>query len=111
MRIREGDEWKTGFNTPSGHYEYLVMPFGLINAQAVLQALVNHVLREFLNRFVFVYLDDILTLSPDKETYRHHVQQVLKAEKCVFHVPSVSFPGRLAHPCKSQKGATIPGVC
>uniref|UniRef100_A0A672ZBY5 ribonuclease H n=1 Tax=Sphaeramia orbicularis TaxID=375764 RepID=A0A672ZBY5_9TELE len=60
VRIREGDEWKTGFNTPSGHFEYLVMPFGLANAPAVFQGMVNNVLRDFLNRFVYVYLDDIL---------------------------------------------------
>jgi len=60
VRIREGDEWKTAFNTPSGHYEYLVMPFGLTNASAVFQALVNDVLRDMLNEFLFVYLDDIL---------------------------------------------------
>lgn len=53
VRIREGDEWKTAFNTPSGHYEYLVMPFGLTNAPAVFQALVNDVLRDMLNTFVF----------------------------------------------------------
>lgn len=52
VRIREGDEWKTGFNAPSGHYEYLVMPFGLTNAPAVFQALINDVLREFLNQCV-----------------------------------------------------------
>lgn len=52
VRIREGDEWKTGFNTPSGHYEYLVMPFGLTNTPAVFQAMINDVLREFLNQFV-----------------------------------------------------------
>ncbi|KAI3369028.1 hypothetical protein L3Q82_025432 [Scortum barcoo] len=56
VRIREGDEWKTAFNTPLGHFEYLVMPFGLTNAPAVFQALINDVLRDFLNRFVFVYL-------------------------------------------------------
>lgn len=44
VRIREGDEWKTAFNTPMGHFEYLVMPFSLTNAPAVFQALVNDVL-------------------------------------------------------------------
>lgn len=50
------------FNTPLGHFEYLGMPFGLTNAPAIFQRLVNDVLLDFLNRFVFVYLDDILTL-------------------------------------------------
>ncbi len=63
VRIREGDEWKTAFNTPTGHFEYLVMPFGLSNSSAVFQALVNDVLRDMVDRFVFVYLDDILTIS------------------------------------------------
>lgn len=49
VRIRE-DEWKTAFNTPLGHFEYLVMPFGLTNAPAVFQAMVNDVLRDFVNR-------------------------------------------------------------
>ena len=79
VRIREGDEWKTGFNTPSGHYEHLVMPFGLTNAPAVFQALINDVLREFLNQFVFVYLDDILTFSPDQDS---HIGHVLLKKKC-----------------------------
>lgn len=64
VRIREGDEWKTAFNTHLGHFKYLVMPFGLTNAPAVFQALVNNVLRDFINRFVFVYLDDILFKIP-----------------------------------------------
>lgn len=60
VHIREGDEWKTAFNTATGHYEYHVMPFGLTNIPAVFQASVNGVLRDMLNKFVFVYLDDIL---------------------------------------------------
>lgn len=72
VRIREGDEWKTAFNTPLGHFEYLVMPFGLTNAPAVFQTLVNAVLRDFLNLFVFVYLDDILIFSrtPEEQANR-----------------------------------------
>lgn len=59
VRIREGDEWKTAFNTPTGHYEHLVMPFGLTSAPAVFQALVNDVLRDMINKYVFVYINDI----------------------------------------------------
>lgn len=103
VRIKEGDEWKTAFNTPLGHFEYLVMPFGLTNAPAVFQALINDVLRDMLNRFVFVYLDDILIFSRNLSEHVQHVRLVLqrllenrlyvKAEKCDFHVPSVSFLG------------------
>lgn len=60
--IREGDEWKTAFDTPTGHFEYRVLAFGLSNAQAVFQVLVNDVLRDMINKFVFVYLDDILII-------------------------------------------------
>ena len=67
MRIREGDDWNTAFNTPSGHYEYLDMPFGLTNAPAVFQGQVNDVLRDMLNVYVFVYLDDILIFSKNKQ--------------------------------------------
>ncbi len=63
VRIREGDEWKTAFNTPRGHFEYRVLPFGLSNAPAVFQALVNDVLRDMLDQFIYVYLDDILIFS------------------------------------------------
>ena len=105
IHIREGDEWKTAFNTPTGHYEYLVMPFGLTNAPGVFQAMINDVLRDSLNRYVFVCLDDILIFSRSKEQHSHHVQSVLqrllenslyvKAEKCEFHVSSVSVLGNV----------------
>ena len=103
VRMREGDEWKTAFNTHTGHYEYLVMPFGLTNAPAVFQALINDVLRDMLDRFVFVYLDDILIFSKNPSEHVQHVRQVLtrllknnlfvKAEKCEFHVSKVAFLG------------------
>lgn len=108
VRIRQGDEWKTAFNIPTGHYEYLVLPFGLTNAPSVFQALVNDVLRDFLNQYVFVFLDDILIFSPTLEIHRYHVRQVLqrlqenqlfvKAEKCDFHKESVSFLGFVISP-------------
>ncbi len=103
VRIKEGDEWKTAFNTPVGHFEYRVLPFGLVNAPAVFQALVNDVLRDMINVFVFVYLDDILIFSPSLQVHVQHVRRVLqcilenrlfvKAEKCMFHSRSVTFLG------------------
>ena len=105
VRVREGDEWKTGFNTHLGHFEYLVMPFGLTNAPAVFQALVNDVLRDFINIFVVVYLDDILVFSKTTTEHTRHVRQVLqrllenrlfvKAEKCVFSSTAVEFLGHI----------------
>lgn len=56
---QEKDEWKTAFNISSGNYAYLVMPFGLRNVPDVIHSFVNDVLRDMLNQFVFVYLDDI----------------------------------------------------
>lgn len=103
VRIREGDEWKTAFKTPIGHFEYRVMPFGLTNAPAVFQALVNDVLRDMLRKYLFVYIDDILIFSETEEEHVQHVRSVLrrllenslfvKAEKCEFHKDSVSFLG------------------
>ncbi len=103
VRIREGDEWKTAFNTPRGHFEYLVMPFGLSNSPAVFQALVNDVLRDMVDQFIYVYLDDILIFSSSLQEHVQHVRRVLqrllenglfvKAEKCAFHAQSVPFLG------------------
>ncbi|XP_060796695.1 uncharacterized protein LOC132899074 [Neoarius graeffei] len=114
IRIRQGDEWKTAFNTPSGHYEYQVMPFGLTNAPAVFQALINDVLRDMINLDVFVYLDDILIFSKTVQEHRHHVRQVLqrllqnnlfaKAQKCEFHVPEVSFLGFIVRTDVASRG-------
>jgi hypothetical protein len=99
VRIKEGDEWKTAFQTRYEHFEYNVMPFGLTNAPTVFQHLMNDVFREFLDDFVVCYLDDILVFSKNEEEHINHVRLVLeklriarlyaKLEKCVFHQPQV----------------------
>ena len=88
------------------------MPFGLTNAPAVFQAMINDVLRDFLDHFVYVYLDDILIYSPDLKTHQVHVAKVLKrllehqlyvkAEKSDFHANTVSFLGFIIAPGKVQ---------
>ena len=65
MRIKEGDEWKTAFQTRYGHFEYQVMPFGLSNAPASFQGYINKILAEKLDIFVIVYLDDIFIYTED----------------------------------------------
>ncbi len=103
IRIREDDEWKTAFITPAGHYEYRVMPYGLSNSPSVFQSFMNEVFREFLNKFVIAYIDDILIYSRNLAEHCHHVTQVLqklrqhqlylKLEKCEFHRSTIQFLG------------------
>ncbi|KAI2645969.1 Transposon Tf2-6 polyprotein [Labeo rohita] len=76
VHIRKGDEWKTAFNTPRGHFEYLVMPFGLSNSPAVFQALVNDVLRDMVDNFIYVYLDDILIFSSSLQEHVQHSEGI-----------------------------------
>uniref|UniRef100_A0A4W5JRV3 Gypsy retrotransposon integrase-like protein 1 n=1 Tax=Hucho hucho TaxID=62062 RepID=A0A4W5JRV3_9TELE len=105
VRIKKGDEWKTAFNTPRGHFEYLVMPFGLSNSPAVFQALINDVLRDMVDQFIYVYLDDILIFSSSLQQHVQHVRRVLqrllenglfvKAEKCEVYAQSVPFLGHI----------------
>ncbi|KAL0199796.1 hypothetical protein M9458_002983, partial [Cirrhinus mrigala] len=106
IRIREGDEWKTGFSTTTGHYEYLVMPFGLVNSPSVFQSFINDVFRDMLNRWVIVYIDDILIYSDSFSDHVTHVRAVLqrllqhqlfaKLEKCEFHQTRISFLGYIS---------------
>ncbi len=108
VRIRRGDEWKTAFITPSGHYEYRVMPYGLSNSPSVFQNFMNEVFRDMLHRFVIVYIDDILIYSPNLDEHQQHVTQVLqrlrqhhlylKLEKCEFHQSTVQFLGYVITP-------------
>jgi len=108
VRIAEGDEWKTAFRTRYGHYEYRVMPFGLTNAPATFQHLMNDVLRDFLDDFAVVYLDDVLIFSHSLDEHKRHVRLVLerlranglfaKPEKCAFHQTEIEYLGYLVSP-------------
>jgi len=101
IRIKTGDEWKTAFQTRYGYYEYQVMPFGLVNAPATFQAMMNTILPEFLDQGVVVYLDDILIYSKTIEEHQSVVKHILaRLERhdlavflkiSLFHVDRVEF--------------------
>ena len=104
MQIREGDEWKTVFQTRYSHFEYQVMPFGLSNAAATFQGYVNKILGEKLDVFVIVYLDDILIYTEDPgQAHVEAVRWVLdnfrrhglfaNLKKCWFYQDEVRFLG------------------
>ena len=103
IRIRKGDEWKTAFRTRYGHFEYLVMPFGLSNAPATFKAYINQALIGLVDVTCVVYLDDILIYSEKKEDHDNHVKEVLERlrqhrlyinlKKCDFDSPQVEFLG------------------
>lgn len=103
LKVAAGDEWKTVFRTPCGLFEYLVMPFGLANAPACFQRFIQWVLREYLDVFCFVYLDDILILSKTEEEHLVYIDKILLAlsenkltaspGKCSFFQDSVKFLG------------------
>ncbi|GJW70026.1 putative reverse transcriptase domain-containing protein [Tanacetum coccineum] len=81
LRIKEEDIPITAFETRYGHFEFQVMPFGLTNAPAVFMGLMNRVCKPYLDKFVIVFIDDILVYSKDKEEHRKHLKIILELLK------------------------------
>jgi hypothetical protein len=113
LRIREEDIEKTAFCTRYGHYEFVVMYFGLTNALAAFMEAMNRMLHEFLDDFVVVFLDDILIYSKTEAEHEHHLYLVLgalrknqfygKLKKCAFWLSEVAFLGHVIN----QQGIAV----
>ena len=105
VQIAPEDRTKTAFVTQFGHFQFNVMFFGLTNAPATFQSLVNKVLGPYLGKFVIVYLDDILVYSCNEEEHLEHLclifqallkyQLQAKASKCKFLKPSLKYLGHV----------------
>ncbi|GJV71311.1 putative reverse transcriptase domain-containing protein [Tanacetum coccineum] len=105
LRVRKEDIPKTAFRTRYGHYEFQVMPFGLTNAPAVFMDLMNRVCKPYLDKFVIVFIDDILIYSKNKQEHEEHLKQILellkkeelyaKFSKCEFWISKVQFLGHV----------------
>ncbi|KAL0549259.1 hypothetical protein IC582_013740 [Cucumis melo] len=113
LRIKDEDVPKTAFRSRYGHYEFIVMSFGLTNAPAVFMDLMNRVFREFLDTFVIVFIDDILIYSKTEAEHEEHLRMVLqtlrdnklyaKFSKCEFWLKQVSFLGHVV----SKDGVSV----
>ena len=105
LKVRASDIEKTAFRTRYGHYEFLVMPFGVTNAPAAFMDLMNRVFKPFLDEFVIVFIDDILVYSKSFAEHEQHLRMVLqtlrnkrlyaKLKKCEFWLSSVTFLGHI----------------
>ncbi|GJX88359.1 putative reverse transcriptase domain-containing protein [Tanacetum coccineum] len=105
LRVRDEDIPKTAFRTRYRHYEFQVMSFGLTNAPAVFMDLMNHVCKSYLDKFVIIFIDDILIYSRNEEEHANHLRIILellrkeklyaKFSKCDFWIRMVQFLGHL----------------
>ncbi|KAK1620599.1 hypothetical protein QYE76_026116, partial [Lolium multiflorum] len=105
IKIKKEDVPKTAFVSRYGHHEYLVVPFGLTNVPAIFMNLMNKIFMKYLDKFVIVFIDDILIYSKDKEEHAKHLKIVLqtlrehqlyaKFSKCKFWLDSVEFLGHV----------------
>ncbi len=77
FRIKERYEWKTVFRTKFGHFEYLILPFGFINVPAIFQVIINHILKEYIDKIVVVYLDDIFIFNKTLKEYKEYIYFIL----------------------------------
>ena len=103
--VKSEDVQKKTFRSRYGHYEYVVMPFGVTNAPAVFMDYMNQIFRPFLDKFVVVFIDDILIYSKNKEEHIDHLRVVLavlrehqlygKLSKCEFWLEEVQFLGHV----------------
>ncbi|KAA0065875.1 pol protein [Cucumis melo var. makuwa] len=115
LRIRDSDIPKTAFRSRYGHYEFIVMSFGLTNAPSVFMDLMNKVYKDFLDSFIIVFIDDILIYSKTEVEHEEHLHQVLetlranrlyaKFSKCEFWLKKVSF---LGHVVSSERVSVDP---
>ena len=78
MRIQDEDIHNTAFRTGYGHYEFVVVPFGLTNAPATFMCLMNSVFSRYLDKFILVFLDDILVYSQNEEEHEEHLRLTLQ---------------------------------
>ncbi|GKE15905.1 putative reverse transcriptase domain-containing protein [Tanacetum coccineum] len=105
LRVREEDIPRTAFRTRYEHYEFRVMPFGLTNAPAVFMDLMNRVCKPYLDKFVIVFIDDILIYSRNEKEHEEHLKTILellkkeelyaKFSKCEFWINTVKFLGHV----------------
>jgi hypothetical protein len=105
VRIKEEDIHKTTFRTRYGNYEFVVVPFGLTNGPSIFLSLMNGIFRNYLNKFVIVFMDDILIYSKSEEENEHHLRLVLevsrehqlysKWSKCYFYQNKIHYLGHI----------------
>jgi hypothetical protein len=113
VRIKDEYISKTTFRMRYGHYEFVVIPFGLTNAPTTFMCLMNNIFSQYLDKFVLVFIDDILVYSKTKEEHKEHLRIVLKTlrkhklyakfDKCDFYQKKIQYLGHVI----SEEGIAV----